>query len=595
MGSAPAAGAGNSRRPAPAAGWSNRSPAATGRAGRSAPGAPTGRNGPAGGADGPGGSPAAPTTASPDICDACFRLPEAVCSRCGRRRPCSFATGPEPDLHRLRPAGDGGLRALRRRTAHRPPAGPRDRSATPATPPRCAAAAPAPAAAAERRLVAPPGPDATTCADCAGAAQPPLTPAPTAASRTSSTNAAAAHPARCAAAPGDSAPRRRRADPPRAGTGLRGDHRHRRPTHRAELAAQRRRRRRAGRDGRRRNGSAPTRRWTPTPAGAPPDYLRAVLVANQVLPRPRRTTGRRRTIPDPNPGRHHPRRRPSAGPRLRHLAGAAPAPAHAPNTARPAPQLHPPRPHQHHRRRRSPGLARRPRNHPGRRRPGRHRHLPGRRRRPRYQVRDFLHWAADGRHCRPCTSPRPGRTPGPAAASDDERWAQIARLLHDDTIELTDRVAGALLLLYGQQLSRIAAITLDQVKTVGAQVFLRFGRDDLHIPEPLAGLLPDPDPRRPPLHRRRLPGHHPMAVPRPATRPAAHRRPARRTPPQTRHPSPTRPPRRADPPRRPTTRRRPRRSARHRTPPPPSTGSTTPAATGTATPPNSPETGNHQP
>jgi hypothetical protein len=32
-------------------------------------------------------------------------------------------------------------------------------------------------------------------------------------------------------------------------------------------------------------------------------------------------------------------------------------------------------------------------------------------------------------------------------------------------------------------------ITLDQVKTVGPHVFLHLGRDDLHIPEPLAGLL----------------------------------------------------------------------------------------------------------
>jgi len=107
---------------------------------------------------------------------------------------------------------------------------------------------------------------------------------------------------------------------------------------------------------------------------------------------------------------------------------------------------------------------------------------------PRYHVRDFLQWTAAGHHTKPFAVPTLGRTPGHAAGSGDERWAQIARLLHDDTIDLTDRVAGALLLLYGQQLSRIAALTIDQVKTVGPQTFLRLGRDALDIPEPLAGL-----------------------------------------------------------------------------------------------------------
>ncbi len=106
----------------------------------------------------------------------------------------------------------------------------------------------------------------------------------------------------------------------------------------------------------------------------------------------------------------------------------------------------------------------------------------------RYHVRDFLQWAAAGRHAQHLDVPTLAWAPGQAATSD-ERWAQIARLLHDDTIEITDRVAGALLLLYGQQLSRIAAITLDQVKTFDSQTFVRFGRDDLRIPEPMAGLL----------------------------------------------------------------------------------------------------------
>ena len=102
-------------------------------------------------------------------------------------------------------------------------------------------------------------------------------------------------------------------------------------------------------------------------------------------------------------------------------------------------------------------------------------------------MRDFLQWAAAAGHTRPVTISTPGRNPGPSAG--DERWTQINRLLHDQTIELTDRVAGALLLLYGQQLSRITEITHDQITTRDGHVFLRLGRDDLHIPEPLADLL----------------------------------------------------------------------------------------------------------
>ena len=73
-------------------------------------------------------------------------------------------------------------------------------------------------------------------------------------------------------------------------------------------------------------------------------------------------------------------------------------------------------------------------------------------------MRDFLLWAANAGHAGKLTVPTLASRTGPAG-SDEHRWAQIRRLLHDDTFELTDRVAGTLLLLYGQQLSRIAAMT----------------------------------------------------------------------------------------------------------------------------------------
>ena len=80
------------------------------------------------------------------------------------------------------------------------------------------------------------------------------------------------------------------------------------------------------------------------------------------------------------------------------------------------------------------------------------------------------------------------RASGPAA-SQDQRWAQAARLLHDDTLDLTDRAAGCLLLLYGQQLSRTAAMTTSQITIRDGTVLVRFGDHDVPVPEPLGVIL----------------------------------------------------------------------------------------------------------
>lgn len=111
------------------------------------------------------------------------------------------------------------------------------------------------------------------------------------------------------------------------------------------------------------------------------------------------------------------------------------------------------------------------------------------RRRPRLLPRTrFPPLGHQVRPCLPAHRPAQGKRSG-NATSEQDRYAQIARLLHEDTIDLTDRVAGAQLLLYGRQLSRITAITTDQVTTVREQVFIRFGRADALLPEPLACLI----------------------------------------------------------------------------------------------------------
>jgi integrase len=103
-------------------------------------------------------------------------------------------------------------------------------------------------------------------------------------------------------------------------------------------------------------------------------------------------------------------------------------------------------------------------------------------------ARDFLAWAASRGHCQRVSIPAPPRPTGPAI-SQDQRWTLTARLLHDTALDPTDRVAGCLLLLYGQPLSRIAAMTTSQVTRRDDQTFIRLGRHDVPVPVPLADAL----------------------------------------------------------------------------------------------------------
>ena len=106
-----------------------------------------------------------------------------------------------------------------------------------------------------------------------------------------------------------------------------------------------------------------------------------------------------------------------------------------------------------------------------------------------YDVRDFLGWAADRKLVVGLEVPtRPTLSGG--ALDDEVRWNIVERLLHDDTVDLTDRVAGCLVLLYAQQLSRIVVLTVDQVVIHrDGEVHLRLGMQEMVIPEPLGALI----------------------------------------------------------------------------------------------------------
>jgi len=99
----------------------------------------------------------------------------------------------------------------------------------------------------------------------------------------------------------------------------------------------------------------------------------------------------------------------------------------------------------------------------------------------------FVRWAARQR-LTPVSIPAV-RWQGPVQALDDEaRWDAARRLLHDDTINARDRLAGLLVLLYAQPVARVARLTTGHVTVTGATVRIRLGTAPVTLPEPVAGL-----------------------------------------------------------------------------------------------------------
>ncbi len=106
----------------------------------------------------------------------------------------------------------------------------------------------------------------------------------------------------------------------------------------------------------------------------------------------------------------------------------------------------------------------------------------------RGSTKPFLLWAMrSGRMPRltvPAIQARHGQP-----LTQHRRLQILRKLVTDDQIELRPRVAAILLLLYGQPLSRIVRLTIDDILTTGDSVLIRFGEPPTPVPEPFAGLL----------------------------------------------------------------------------------------------------------
>mgnify|MGYP001233773801 FL=1 len=109
----------------------------------------------------------------------------------------------------------------------------------------------------------------------------------------------------------------------------------------------------------------------------------------------------------------------------------------------------------------------------------------------RWNARPFLAWCQQHHHL-PTRLELPPQYRGKATAPTDaeQRWTIADQLANDDHLDPADRVAGLLVVLYAQPLSRIVTLTRNDVLTDNdGRLQLRLGPDPLDLPEPLATLI----------------------------------------------------------------------------------------------------------
>jgi len=104
-------------------------------------------------------------------------------------------------------------------------------------------------------------------------------------------------------------------------------------------------------------------------------------------------------------------------------------------------------------------------------------------------VKYFLRWAARRGLTRDLTVPAQRRGTPPAILSDEQRWHQLRRCLHEQTMPLHVRVVGALSLLLGVTTSRILRLTVNDVTVSGTAVSLTLGRHPIELPPRVADLV----------------------------------------------------------------------------------------------------------
>ena len=106
----------------------------------------------------------------------------------------------------------------------------------------------------------------------------------------------------------------------------------------------------------------------------------------------------------------------------------------------------------------------------------------------RLQSRSFLTWAVRT-HRRPTLRLTPDRHAAPRPMPEDERLDLLSRFLLDESIDLGDRVAGFLVVLYALPVSRINRLASGDFEPVDGGLALRISDDLVPVPAALAELI----------------------------------------------------------------------------------------------------------
>jgi hypothetical protein len=129
------------------------------------------------------------------------------------------------------------------------------------------------------------------------------------------------------------------------------------------------------------------------------------------------------------------------------------------------------------------------------------------------RTQPFLTWA---RHQHLVGSLEFPKLPARVSASlmdTEQRWAAARRLLHGSGIDPVIRVAGLLVILYAQPVSRIARLRTDQVITNDSHTELLLGTSPIRLPAPLDEHITTLMKRHPPRTVSQMTGDEPWLFP----------------------------------------------------------------------------------